>query len=428
MDVLVSLLFSVSFLWPPDEATASQDTPQSVSTGPVFSDMGPDAAAYGAEDGYPVGTRTTFTDACFLVGAFSHFDQLFPCHHMPRSATPWSFQRAAKEPDITYTFGGERRSISDYLSRNPVTGLLIARDDTILFEHYQYARSDRDRFLSQSMAKTFTAMLIGVAVGEGAIVSIDDPAEDYVPDLEDTEYGKTSLRNLLHMSSGVRFTEDYGGKDDDERLEVELLFGETGKSTAEIITQFNTRGADPGTKWNYAAPDPLVLGLVLRGATGRKVADYLHAKIWGPMGAEADASWIVDHSGQELTHGFVSAVLRDYARFGRLLAHDGEWQGRQLIPRQWVIDATTVPEQNSYLTPGRLVPGFPLGYGYLTWILPGEKRMFALLGTRGQAIFIDPATRLVMVHTAVRKNFVEPWDEALALWSAVLQQCSANSR
>ena len=138
---------------------------------------------------------------------------MFPSRQVQRAATPWLFKRAA-EPAISYKFRSERRSIQDYLGHNPTTGLLIAKDDTILDEHYQYARTDRDRFLSQSMAKTITAMLIGIAVAENKIKSIDDPVSAYVPGLANTEYGGTSLRALLHMSSGVAFSENYDGPDE----------------------------------------------------------------------------------------------------------------------------------------------------------------------------------------------------------------------
>lgn len=265
-------------------SAAAQSAPTPAAAGPVFSETGKDAADYGAGDGYPVGTKHTFTQARYLVGAFSHFDQLFPARKVARAATPWSFRRAAEEASVAYDDRGSRRTILDYLARNPITGLLIARDDTIVFERYQYGRTDRDRLLSQSMAKSITAMLIGIAIGEHAIASIDDPAADYVPALEGTEYGKTPIRALLQMSSGMQFREDYGGQDDDEKFEVELLFGGGAKSTAEVIAQFNTRIAEPGTKWNYGAPEPDLLGLVLRGATEMPVADYLHAKIWEPMG------------------------------------------------------------------------------------------------------------------------------------------------
>jgi len=388
--------------------------------GPVFSNTGPDAEIYGAAGGFRVGTRASTSQEIYLVGTYSHFDELFASRLVPRATTPWIFKRAP-EPTISYSFNSDRLSIENYLSRNPTTGLLIAKDDTILYEHYQYARSDRDRFLSQSMAKTITAMLIGIAISEDKIKSIDDLVLAYVPDLAKTEYGKTSIKDLLHMSSGVAFTENYNGLDDVARLWGDL-FGEPGKDPISSVAQFNRRVAPPGTKWHYASVETEILGLVLRAAIGRPVADYLRDKVWQAIGAEADASWAVDGTGREVTFCCFNAVLRDYARLGRLLAHDGAWEGRQLIPRQWLVDATTVRATDGYLAPRVATPFF--GYGYQVWLFPGEQRRFALLGVRGQMILVDPASKLVMVHTAVRQK---PSDrarnaETIALWLAVVDQ------
>jgi CubicO group peptidase (beta-lactamase class C family) len=388
-----------------------------------FSESGPDADQYGKQDGYPIGNRFTFTQQHYLVGAFSHFDQFFPSRVARRSPHPFTYKRSDEGSALTYEFQGATRTIQDYLNRNPVTGLLIAKDDTILFESYQYGRTERDRLLSQSMAKTVTAMLIGIAVAEGFIHSVDDPVETYLPRLQGTEYGKASIRNLLNMASGVKFSEDYGGKDDDEALTTALLYGDWNATNDpfDVLGKFNTRASKPGSKWNYATPDPYILGLVLRAATGKPVTQYLEEKIWQPIGAENDASWILDVSGQEMAHGYISACLRDWARLARLLANDGNWDGRQIIPRQWVLDATTVHEL--FLAPGK--PDPDLGYGYLTWIIePGpERRMFAMIGTRGQIIVIDSKTRLVMVHTAVRASMTgsSVLAEAFALWRGVLR-------
>ena len=402
-----------------DVATAGSRGGEAVP-GAVFSDTGPDAAAYGAAAGFPVGTRATASQLENLVGTYSHFDEMFPSRPIRRATTPWLFKRAP-EPAISYNFRSDRLSIEDYLGRNPTTGLLIAKDDTILYEHYQYARTDRDRFLSQSMAKTITAMLIGIAVSENKIRSIDDLVSVYVPGLANTEYGKTPIRDLLHMSSGIAFTENYDGKDDVAQLARDL-FGVPGKDPIASVAQFNTRIAPPGTKWHYASVETEILGLVLRAATGVPVADYLGDKIWGAIGTEAEASWTIDSTGQETTFCCFNATLRDYARLGRLLAHDGAWEGRQLIPRQWLLDATTANPSNAYLAPRAATPYF--GYGYQVWILPGEQRSFALLGIRGQMILVDPASKLVMVHAAVRKK---PSDRAssadlIALWLGVVAQ------
>src|SRR6476659_1391789 len=361
-----------------------------------------------------------------LVGTYSHFDVLFPSRSVGRSSTPWLFKRAP-EPTIYYNFRSDRLSIDDYLSHNPTTGLLIVKDDTILYEHYRYARTDRDRFLSQSMAKTITAMLIGIAISENKIGSIDDLVSGYVPSLANTEYGKTSIRELLHMSSGVAFTENYDGSDDVAKLGRDL-FGEPGKDPVASVAQFNTRIAPPGTKWHYASVETEILGLLLRAAVGTPVADYLHDRIWDPIGAEADASWAIDGTGQEVTFCCFNAVLRDYARFGRLLAHDGAWNRREVIPRQWLMDATTVRSSDAHLAPGVATKYY--GYGYQVWLLPGADRRFVLLGIRGQMIFVDPATKLVMVHTAVRAKPVDraASAETIALWIAVVDQLGRHAQ
>jgi CubicO group peptidase (beta-lactamase class C family) len=386
---------------------------------------GPDAQEYGASDGYPVGDRSTYFRVPFLVGSHSHLDQVFEGRLVRRAPTPSPLARAAGEPPISYEYLGQTLTIDDYLARNPATGLLIARDDTILVERYQYGRNDRHRFTSWSMAKTVTAMLVGIAIDEGRIRSVDDPAASYEPALAGTEYGRTSLRDLLQMSSGVRFVEEYSGRDDVSRLAAEtfMLLGAGGVGA---VTPFNTRVEPGGTKFSYASVETQVLGLVLRRAVGRPVADYMHDKIWAPMGAEADATWLVDRSGQEVTFCCVNAVLRDYARLGLLLAHGGMWRGTQIIPARWMQDATSVRHDQNHLRPGIATEFF--GYGYQTWIFPGgERQMFALLGVRGQAIYVYPAGRLVMVHTAVRKRPVDldGARELGALWRSLVRGLGA---
>ena len=387
----------------------------SEAAAPRFAEGSPDAEEYGASQGYPIGDRTTCSQPAFRVGCHSHFDQVYEGRLVRRATAPSLLARAAQEPAVRYVFQGQTFTFDDYLARNPATGLLVARGDTILVERYQYARHDRHRFMSWSMAKTVTAMLIGIAIAEGRIRSVDDAAAVYVPALVDTEYGHTSLRYLLQMSSGVRFIEEYTGKDDAARLS-DSTYRQIGSGGVEAVKRFNVRDAPPGTRFYYASAETQVLGLVLRSATGRPVTDYLQEKIWEPIGAEADATWFIDRSGQEVTYCCINAVLRDYARLGLLLAHDGNWRGRQIIPADWLKDATSVRPGQPQPSAGR--------YGYQVWILAGEGRMFVLRGIRGQAIYVDPASRLVMVHTAVQR---QPRDiagirEMTALWRGLVQQ------
>jgi CubicO group peptidase (beta-lactamase class C family) len=410
LGILVAALVGCAAPTGPNAAGAA------AGSGPRFAADGPSAEEYGAREGYPV---KIISRAPFLVGAFSHFDQLFEGRGVRRAATPSRLARASAEPPLRYRFGVNLHTLDDYLARNPITGLLIARGDTILVERYQYARNDRHRLTSFSMAKTVTAMLIGVAIAEGHIRSVDDLAAAYVPALADTEYGRTSLRHLLQMSSGVRFSETYSGRDDSARLVFET-FVQEGAGGAEAVKPYNERGWPSGTIFSYASVETQVLGLVLRAAVGRPVAEYLQEKIWEPMGAEADATWLIDRAGQEATYCCLNAVLRDYARLGLLLAHDGNWRGRQLIPAAWISEATQVRDDQPHLRPGTARRG--LGYGYQVWILQGERRMFVLLGVHGQAIFVDPSSRLVMAQTAVFKRAGDPILEAYALWRGVVAE------
>jgi CubicO group peptidase (beta-lactamase class C family) len=397
----------------------SAPAPQSAALGPRFNQGGPDADDQGAREGYPLGDRATFFRVPFLVGSQSHQDEIVPAHLVHRAPKPSPLARAASEPALSYEYQGQTLSLDDYLARNPATGLLVARDETIFVERYQYARTDRDRFTSWSMAKTVTSMLIGIAIAEGRIRSVDDLAATYVPGLAGTEYGRTSLRHLLQMSSGVRFVEEYRPGDDVSKLSIDT-FLQRGAGGVSAVTSFNERAVPAGTKFSYASVETEVLGLVLAAAVGRSVSEYLQEKIWQPIGAEADAAWLVDRSGQEVTYCCLNAVLRDYARLGLLLANDGNWRGRQIIPAAWVQEATTVRADQPHLRPLTATPFF--GYGYQTWIFPGDRRMFAFLGVRGQAIYVDPASRLVLVTTAVRKLPRDPGAaETVALWRAIVR-------
>src|SRR5215472_14660946 len=245
---------------------------------------------------------------------------------------------------------------------------------------------------------------------------VDDPPEKYVDGFKGSEYGRTPLRDLLHLSSGVDFGEERDGGPDLSRLWAGMVAGRSGRGTIASITQFNKRIAPPGRRFHYASIEPDVLAVVLRYATKKSMSDYLQEKIWQPIGAESDAPWLVDAQGFNLAHFGFSAVLRDYARLGRLLAHDGAWNGRQMLPKQWMLDATTVRASDPYLTPGTAMPYF--GYGYLVWLLPGPRRQFAMVGDLGQRIIIDPPSKLVMVNTALDEKTGASW----ALWRKLVEQ------
>ncbi len=368
----------------------------------------PDEAVLGKAEGYPVCPLPKGpTEQRCLVGMYSHFDQIVPARKVAKADAARPLKRAAKEADGV-DFNG-------FLANNRNTDLLLLKGDTVLFERYQYDRKPEHRFASMSMAKTVVAMLMGIAISEGRIKSIDDRAEDYVPELKGHPYGETRLRHLLTMSSGVKFREDYDGTDDISVLS-RFTFGGQGPGGAATVQPFKERLRPPGEQFYYASAETQVLGLVLRTAVGKPLADYLSEKIWRPMGAEADASWLTDGGGYELGYAGINATLRDWGRLGMLLANDGALDDKQIIPVDWVRAATT-PEA-AHLRPGRATPYN--GYGYQIWIMPGGGRQFVLLGVRGQSIFVDPKSKLVVVHTAVHANQRDPARaNQYSLWNAV---------
>lgn len=383
-----------------------------VAAGPTFSRDGPDAAAYGQAAGFPVPKPGMASEAMtqqHYVGLHSRYDRYRNLRPVPTSSPASPLKRQEPELEFSYQSRGRTTSIIEYLRAYPVTGLLIAKDDTILFEHYQYARSDTDRLLSHSMAKTITGLLVGAALEDRAIRSIDDPVSMYVPELEGTEYGATPIRALLLMASGIAFAEEYRPGDGVSRL-VHALTGPQAPGAVAAVRQFGVRAAAPGTVFNYSSADSEVLGLVVSRATKTPLADYFSQRLWAPLGAEADAAWDIDPTGQEMGFCCVVARLRDWARLGLMIAHDGQWNGRQVVSRQWLYETTT---------PDRSLSG---RYGYQIWLSNEPRRHYLLRGVLGQFVMIDPATRLVLVQTAVH---TKPNDsgadvELQALWTALL--------
>ncbi len=380
----------------------------------------PDEERLGKASGYPIGTPSNwFFDEKVRVGSFSHLDRIFPHATLKRAPRPLPLPAAQNAPSIRYTFKGQTFGIGDFLARQRITGLLILKDGQIVAEHYQYDRTPAHRLVSQSMAKSITSLAVGFAVAEGKIRSLDDRAAEYVPELAGTGYGETTLRNLLRMASGIRFSETYDGKDDAKRL------GDTRAKagTVAALRDFSERDAPQGTRFHYATSETIALLAVVRRAIGGSVSDYLAERLWQPMGAEADATWITGRvDGYENGGGRFNAVLRDYGRLGVLLANDGAIDGRQIIPKDYLLEATDWRKQPEAFRPGKATSYF--GYGYQFWTFPGDKRRFALLGVYGQSIFVDPGLKLVMVITAVAHKALVGQEtlaaERTALWRALI--------
>src|SRR5215468_3695794 len=366
---------------------------------PFPAQAAPDEELLGKSAGYPVGTPTTwFFGEHVRVGSFSHLDEIFPHYTLKKSATPLPLPKTANAPDITYRFEDRDNSLDDFLSHQRVTGLLLIKDGQVLAERYQYDRTAQNRFVSHSMAKSIVSLAVGIALAEKKITSLDDTVAKYVPKLAGNAYGETTIRNILRMASGVAFNEVYDGNDDITRF-VRLRIA---YDSIMALREFNTREMEQGARFHYASSETVVLTLLLREVTGMTLSEYLTPRLWQPMGAEADATWITTADGTEWGMGSFNATLRDYGRLGVLLANDGAVGGRQIVPKDYLLDATDWHRQPEAFGPRKATPYF--GYGYQFWLFPSEKRRFALLGVYGQSIFIDPELKLVMVVTAAAKN------------------------
>jgi CubicO group peptidase (beta-lactamase class C family) len=395
------------------------------SSGPVFFDSGPQAKEYGADRGYPVPEPNSTLTKAYMIGFYTHFDKTQRMSAV-RTARPASrLFRETDEISSVYHFGGDQRTIRDYVAHNPIMGLLILKGDRILFEHYQYARTDEDKFLSQSMVKTIIGLLTGIAISEGYIRSIDDLASFYVPELIGTEYGATPIRALLEMKSGMAFAERYDGEDDNEKL-GHALFPPDSPGPVRAIGQFTQRVAPPGTKFNYSGADTELLGLIVSRAVHMSLSEFLSSRIWQKLGAEADAAWALDASGHEIAYCCFTATLRDWGRLGAMISNDGFWNGTQIVPKRWLTESTT-PTKLDTVGIGQTAMRF--GYGYHLWTFNHRPGMIALRGVHGQAIYVDPASKLVLVQTAVYEapEVASDSDELSTLWNAVLAENAAAS-
>ncbi len=380
----------------------------------------PDEQKLGKGAGYPVGkaARSSWLeDESMRVGSFTHQGEIPGMYQgkanvLQRADKPMPLPVAAQEPDYRWNIDQTRGlSVDDYLARQRIMGLIIVKDGVVQLERYQYGRKPSHRFNSQSMAKSVTALAIGIALHEGKIKSLDDRAELYAPKLAGTLFGETTILNLLRMASGARLEKMLNGTVEGARFDM-VVERDGVEAAARVLTE---RATEPGTRFNYSSAHSAILEAVLRGATGMSVSDYLTPRLWQAIGAEETALWRADRTGLEVAYGNFNATLRDYARLGVVLANNGaradDPAGKQIIPREFLLDATDWKRAPEQFRPGKATPY--LGYGYQFWTFPGERRRFAMLGVYGQSVFIDPEQKLVMVQVGVNAT-AEAGDNSLA--------------
>jgi CubicO group peptidase (beta-lactamase class C family) len=334
------------------------------------------------------------------VENFRQMATINPARVVRRAAKAAPF--AAGEPielPETFEFEGRRFETAQFLSEMETTGLLVLKDGRVVFERYWLGNDATTQAASWSVGKSFVSALVGVAVDEGAVGSVEDPVSRYAPMLEGSAYDGVRLKDVLQMSSGVRWNEDYSDPKSDINRWLRIL---SDGGSLDAFAAGCVRGVEPGTYNRYNTTDTHVLGMVVRGATGRSLTEYFREKLWDPLGAEADAFWIVDSTGVEVAGGGLNAVLRDFARLGELYRNGGVWNGRRLLSEAWVR-ASVTPDA-PHLMPGpRPSADHSLGYGYQWWA-PGNGA-YCAIGVYNQFVCVDPVTRTVIAQTAAFRGY-----------------------
>jgi CubicO group peptidase (beta-lactamase class C family) len=337
--------------------------------------------------------RRHILDASVNVLTFHTMDQIFDTRRVDNAGPVWSLPSAPHALDFSYVHGGKTYSAEEALERTFTNALVIVKHGKIVTEIYRNKTDAAAHFISFSMAKSITSMLIGIALAEGHIHSVDDMIVRYVPELKGSGYDGVTIRQALMMRSGVDFEERY---DFDHPGLASAAFEESfvqGRIRFASFGELLPRAYPPGTHWNYSTIESCILGWVLERATGVHISDYTAEKLWKPLGAESYGFWVLDGSpdvGREVNGAGFNAVARDYARLGLLMLHEGKAQSRQVVPAAWVKESTAPRET----TP--VAPGAGLGYRYQWWTVPGTDAFLAI-GLQGQFIYVDPATDSVVV-------------------------------
>ncbi len=280
-------------------------------------------------------------------------------------------------------FDGDSATLDYVMEKSPSVAFLIIRRDTILYEKYWDKYNDSSWVASFSMAKSYVSALIGIAIQEGFIKSVDEPITNYIPEIKDTAFRTVTIKHLLQMTSGIKFTERYYNPFSDA---AKFYYGTNlRKSIEDMKIEYA-----PGTKFEYKSGNPQLLGLIIERATKKTVTEYLQEKIWQPIGAEFDGSWSTDrkNNGLEKTFCCINAAARDFAKFGRLYLNDGNWNGVQVVPQNWVKESTTPT----------LTEGGVNFYKYQWWINRSSSHDFSCDGLLGQRIFVYPEKQIIIVR------------------------------
>ena len=321
-----------------------------------------------------------------IVHNFSHMDAAFLTQPIlgGNTVSPLPLGSQTGLPDI----------VEDWITERSVTSLVVLKNGEIVAEDYFQGTQPDDLRINWSVSKSYLSALMGILLDQGAIDSIDDPVTKYATSLRGSAYDGASIKNVLQMSSGITFNEDYLDQSSDiNRMGRVLALGRSMDGFTEDLTATE---AAPGERWQYVSIDTHVIGMVIRGATGRPIVDLMSEHVIGPLGMERDPFILTDGYEVAFVLGGMNTTTRDNARFGQMIAQGGEWNGVQIVPSDW-IDASTVAS-------AKTAPD-EFGYGYQWWMPPGgEPGQFMARGIYGQYIFIDrPRDVVIATHGADRQ-------------------------
>ena len=326
-----------------------------------------------------------------IVSNFSNMDQIFLHQLLPAT-------REAPSPLPQGTPATLPTAVDDWIKERSVTALVVLKDGQVVFEEYFQGTGPEDLRINWSISKSYLSALFGVLLAEGVFDSIDDPVVKYVPALANSAYAQASIKDVLQMQSGVSFNEDYlDFFSDINRMGRVLALGQSMDAFAEAQ---NESFAPPGIEWTYVSIDTHVIGMVIRGATGRNIHDLMREKILAPLSLQATPYYLTDGFGTAFVLGGLNTTTRDNARFGQMFANGGEWNGRQVVPRDWVETSTRASAQTE---PGKI------GYGYQWWIPAGSvPGQFLGRGIYGQYLYIDQINDVVIATHGADRLFREP--------------------
>jgi CubicO group peptidase (beta-lactamase class C family) len=310
---------------------------------------------------------------------YKNIDKIYPTRNVSASSSPYPLTAAPRDLlSLTYQLEGQTYSIAEYVETHRTVGLIVVQDDQVLLENYSLGNDASTRWMSFSIAKSVTSLLIGAAIHDGYILSVDERVTKYLPRLANTAYDQTTIKDLLNMASGVAWNEDYT----DPNSDASHVGGLDGVALFEYLGKLPNASA-PGVTFNYSTGETNLVGAVLRAAIGNNAATYLQQKIWQPFGMEADANWRLNTPGGAERGGCcLSATLRDYARIGLYAMRNGEPKsGESVLPPGWIQESTQ---------PSAAYPGF----GYLWWL--ADDNSYSARGIFGQMIVVVPQEKLVI--------------------------------